>query len=183
MIATKVPVEKTSIRLTLRSYRTASKGSNPLLLRGEQRVHRIIKRLAPPDVLRDTQHRVRVRRIILRQRSRGRRCTLERREPGAQRRARAVQVLDRDVPGDDVRAHDQEPLLLAVRAGGERRELECASVSAGEVANVYVEGQELGGERPAGLARDELVERTEASEGRLGEREYGGSVYKWWGNW
>ena len=54
-------VVDTSIRPVLNSYSTTL---DPLLLRGEQRVHGVIKCLAPPDILRDTQHRVRVRRII-----------------------------------------------------------------------------------------------------------------------
>ena len=62
MIVTKCFVVDTSICPGVGSYNTTS---HPLLLRGKKRVHRVIKRLAPPDVLRDTQHRVSVRRIIL----------------------------------------------------------------------------------------------------------------------
>ena len=51
-------------------------------------------------------------------------------------------------------------------------------MGAGEVSQVEVEGQELGGERAPGLAVDEFVERAGASEGRLGKREYGRAVYE-----
>ena len=74
--------------------------------------------------------------------------------------------------------------MLAVCPSGEWRQLEYTDVGAGEVAHVDVAGQALPvrGEWAAGLAGDELVEpeSTRASEGRLGEREYGRAVYEWW---